>query len=70
MIPNCGGIPTNYSFYYRLYGNNSIPYWMNVDNSGSTAFNLQVFKCSIIITYPESLSIKQFVPKSSADTYF
>ncbi len=70
MIPNCGGIPTNYSFYYRLVGIDNKPYWMNVDNSGSTAFNIQVFKCSIIITYPGSLSIKQFVPKSSTDTYF
>ena len=57
MIANCGGIPTNYSFYYSLVGINNEKFWMNVDNSGSTAFNLQVFACSIVITNPGSLSI-------------
>ncbi len=40
MLPNCGGIPTNYSFYYRLVGIDNNHYWMNVDHSGSTAFNI------------------------------
>ena len=57
MIANCGGIPTNYSFYYSLVGINNEKFWMNVDNSGGTAFNLQVFACSIVITNPGSLSI-------------
>ena len=40
MIPNCGRIPTNYTFYENLAGNDNVKYWMNIDNSGSTAFNL------------------------------
>ena len=40
MISNCGGIPANYSFYYGLVGIDNVNYWMNIDNSGSTAFNL------------------------------
>jgi hypothetical protein len=40
MIPNCGAIPNNYSFYFYLVGLDNLAYWMNVDNTGSTAFNL------------------------------
>ena len=57
IITNCGGVSANYTFYYLLTGMDNVNYWMDVDASGSTAFKLEVFACSIIITYPGPLLI-------------
>jgi hypothetical protein len=49
-------MPGNYTFYQNLKGINNISYWMNIDNTGNTAFNLEVLACSIILTFKGSLS--------------
>jgi hypothetical protein len=45
-LPNCGRIPAKYKFYlYLAISGPNI--FLDIDLSGGTAFNLEVFACSL-----------------------
>ena len=57
-LPNCGGIPANYTYYYYFanpftVGAHSL---LDADLSGGTTFTLEVFACKLLLTFPELLS--------------
>ena len=53
---NCGGIAAKYTIYFYLTPTLGSNYWLDINLSGGTAFTLEVFACSLQITYPTLLA--------------
>ena len=54
-LANCGRIPAKYTFYYYLTPTTGSASFFDIDLSLGTAFTLEVFACSLQISYPASL---------------
>jgi hypothetical protein len=46
-LPNCGGMPAKYTFYFYITPTLGSSSFLDIDLSGGTAFTLEVFACSL-----------------------